>query len=98
MSRFMLYIAGWVMFIGLASVLMNIIRPVDSSYDEVDFDTVLLEQENPALQEILQAYRSNDYLKALKLAEKYEPDISGSSATESSLKQQFYYLMTHTTL
>jgi len=95
MARVLLFIAGWIFFIFLVSVLVQFSKPASMTSDTEQFETVTLVRENSVFREIQQAYQDNDYVTALQLIDANETDFADLPEADYVLGYHFYHLKGH---
>lgn len=95
MARVLLFISGWILFIFLVSVLVQFSKLASTTSEADLFETVTLVHENRVFQEIQQAYKDDDFVRALQLIDENEKDFSDLPETEYVLGYHFYHLKGH---
>jgi len=95
MARALLFIAGWIVFIFLVSVLVEFGKQASSTSDAELFETVTLVRENSVFQEIQSAYKNNDFVTALALIDANEADFADLPEADYALGYHFYHLKGH---
>ena len=95
MARVLLFIAGWIFFIFLVSVLVQFSKPASMTSGTEQFETVTLVRENSVFREIQQAYQDNDFVTALQLIDANETDFADLPEADYVLGYHFYHLKGH---